>query len=324
MSGPHDSLFKAAFEQPENAAALVRSKLPLALHPCFDWSTMRLVPGSFVDEQLRHRHTDLVFTVASMFGPAYIFILFEHQSRNHPRMPLRMSRYMDRLWSRFELDHPDEPLPLIVPLVISHAPEGWNSPEHFHQLFAPELFELAPELVQYVPSFRILVDDLCRTSDDQLASRALANFAKVVLWLLRDGRVESRLRATMSKWVGLLDGLPRASLAAIVTYLAGLTSDPVIWEEFRATLHIQAPKVENEVMTLAEQWFAEGEAKGEARGEAKGKAELLLKLLGLKFRPGGELPEPDRARLTSASVVELDVWAERVLFAATLEQVFAE
>jgi hypothetical protein len=40
----------------------------------------------------------------------------------------------------------------------------------------------------------------------------------------------------------------------------------------------------------------------------------------LKF---GELPEQVRTRLAGASIPELDAWAERVLFASTLDQVFA-
>lgn len=191
MAGLHDSLFKAAFALPENAAALACCNLSSSLRACFDWSTMRLIPGTFVDEQLRNRHTDLLFEVATKFGnsrqptaaeKAFVYLLFEHQSRNHRRMPLRVSRYMDRMWSSFELSNPSGPLPPILPVVICHAPEGWTSPRRFHELFPNELFERAPELALHVPSFEIIVDDLCRTSDDQLASRALAAFAKVVLW----------------------------------------------------------------------------------------------------------------------------------------------
>lgn len=155
-----------------------------------------------------------------------------------------------------------------------------------------------------------------RSTDDELRSRAIANFAKVALWLLRDGRVDARLRGAMRSWVGLLDDLPFPALATIVRYFARVTNDPMIWEEFRANLHELAPQAEGEVMTLAEQW----EARGEARGEAKGEAKVLTKQLTLKF---GELPELYRARLASASIPELDLWAERVLFADSVEQVFA-
>ncbi|MFV8754052.1 Rpn family recombination-promoting nuclease/putative transposase [Nannocystaceae bacterium ST9] len=309
MTGqPHDSLFKAAFQQPENAAALARCNLPSSLSAHFDWSTMRLTSGSFVDEQLARRFTDLLFEVQTDFGEALVYLLFEHQSSNHPRMPLRMSRYMDRIWTRFDRQHASGPLPPIVPLLISHAPEGWTAPRSFRELFDPAIFEHAPELARFVPDFELLVDDLRRTSDDDLARRALAAFAKAALWLLRDGRA-GKLIETMPKWVGLLEGLSRPSLEAIVNYVVAVANDPMTWEAFRANLHQLAPRAEGDVMTLTEQWLNQGEAR------------MLTKLLRSKF---GELPESARSRVMSASPSELEAWIERVLVATTLEQVLGE
>jgi hypothetical protein len=65
---------------------------------------------------------------------------------------------------------------------------------------------------------------------------------------------------------------------------------------------------------------AEGEAKGEAKGEARGRAEMVLKLLTLKF---GALTPSTKKRVASASALELDGIAERVLSAKTLREVFA-
>jgi predicted transposase/invertase (TIGR01784 family) len=321
MAASHDALFKAAFQNPENAAALVCCNLPSSVRNCFDWSTMRLVSGSFVDEKLRQYHTDLLFEVASAFGPVLVYLLIEHQSHNDPRMPLRIYRYMDQIWLRFESEHPGGPLPPILPVVVCHAKEGWTAPRSFHELFPAPLFERAPELARHLPSFDLVIDDLRRTSDDDLASRALAAFAKVVLWLLRDGRRGRRLMESMPAWVGLLEGMRRSWLDPIVEYVTGITDDPVIWETFCANVHELAPGVEEDIMTLAEQWFEEGKAEGKVEGEAKGEAKVLTKQLTLKF---GELPEPYRTRLASASVPELDVWAERVLFATSLAQVFDE
>ena len=62
---------------------------------------------------------------------------------------------------------------------------------------------------------------------------------------------------------------------------------------------------------------AQGKAEGEAAGEARGRAALLLKLLQLKF---GALPDAVTARVQSASIAELDAWAERVLSATSLDE----
>jgi len=56
-----------------------------------------------------------------------------------------------------------------------------------------------------------------------------------------------------------------------------------------------------------------------AQGEARGRAELLLKLLGHRF---GSLSSESIRRVNTASIEELDALAERVLSAATVDEVF--
>ncbi|MFV8750632.1 Rpn family recombination-promoting nuclease/putative transposase [Nannocystaceae bacterium ST9] len=317
---PHDSLFKSAFRQPENAAALARCHLPSSIDAQIRWSTMALVSGSFVDQTLADRHSDLLFEVETEIGRTFVYLLFEHQSSNHPRMPLRMLVYMVRIWERFADDH-ESALPPIIPFLICHTPDGWTSPRRFHELFTP-LLEQAPELMQFVPDFRMLIDDLEHASDEELSERALAAFAKITLWLLRDGRHPSRFVTSMSNWVRGLDelvGAPNglAALHSVVRYITLVRNDQMTWDAFRANLHELAPAAEPKVMTLAEKWFNEGKAEGKAEGLTL----MLSKQLALKF---GELPLDARARLASASLDELDLWAERVLAATTLAEVFAE
>jgi len=76
-------------------------------------------------------------------------------------------------------------------------------------------------------------------------------------------------------------------------------------------------------MTTAERFREEGRTQGRAEGEAKGRTEgraaLLLKMLNLKFGP---LSAETRARVESASIDELEHWAERVLSATSLDAVF--
>ena len=55
MAGPHDALFKSVFSQPEHAVALILPRLSDALRSHVDMATLQLVPGSFVDEELRER-----------------------------------------------------------------------------------------------------------------------------------------------------------------------------------------------------------------------------------------------------------------------------
>lgn len=63
---------------------------------------------------------------------------------------------------------------------------------------------------------------------------------------------------------------------------------------------------------------AEGREEGMKKGELSGRAALLEKQLRLKF---GALDDAVPRRLHSATADELDLWAERILFASRLEDV---
>lgn len=67
---------------------------------------------------------------------------------------------------------------------------------------------------------------------------------------------------------------------------------------------------------FAKRYYSQGLAYGEARGEARGRAAMLLKQLPLNF---GALAPEVVERLQSASIEELDQWAERILTATSLE-----
>jgi predicted transposase YdaD len=84
-----------------------------------------------------------------------------------------------------------------------------------------------------------------------------------------------------------------------------------------------APRAEEVVMTAAEKLRAEGREEGREEGRAegreRGKAELLLRQLPLRFGP---LTKELQARVGDAGSDALDLWAERVLSASSIEDVF--
>jgi HEPN domain-containing protein len=63
----------------------------------------------------------------------------------------------------------------------------------------------------------------------------------------------------------------------------------------------------------------EGETIGEERGRMEGHRHLITRLLETRFGP---LPEDKMFRLQSGTAEELDAWAERLLTAASLDEVF--
>src|SRR5262245_36609486 len=117
----HDGLFKATFSQLEHAAGMIRQSLPPALVTRIDFDTLTLCRGSFVDESLKERHSDLLFSVKIADSTAYIYLLYEHQSRVEVLMAFRLLRYLVRIWEAFVENHPhSKVLPGILAVVVHH------------------------------------------------------------------------------------------------------------------------------------------------------------------------------------------------------------
>lgn len=81
-------------------------------------------------------------------------------------------------------------------------------------------------------------------------------------------------------------------------------------------------------MTLAQRWKNEGERDGLKKGREEGREEgrlearrsLVGRLLRLKFR---SLPPAAERRLAAATSDELTLWADRIVSATTLDDIFA-
>jgi hypothetical protein len=64
-----------------------------------------------------------------------------------------------------------------------------------------------------------------------------------------------------------------------------------------------------------------GERKGELKGKLEGESTLLERLIIKRF---GSITENTRTRLRTATSDQLEIWAERILDAHTLAEVFSD
>ncbi len=168
IQSPHDKYFKEVFSHADSAASFFQNYLPAKLAPHLDWSSLALQPGTFVDEKLAVRQSDLLYHVTAKKKPLFLYVLFEHQSTPDPLMPLRLLGYMLRIWDQYLKKHKRAiKLPPVLPLVLYHGQRGWSAPLCFEALF-----ELPPELGKilrpFMPKFRHKLVDLSRLLSKQL------------------------------------------------------------------------------------------------------------------------------------------------------------
>ena len=104
------SWVKWAFEQPEHAAGELRALVPPELAARIQWDTLKLEPGSLVDEDLRELHTDLLFSAQlkdeGEGRQVLSYLLFEHQSTPDRLMAVRLLVYVSRVLGRWLRQHP--------------------------------------------------------------------------------------------------------------------------------------------------------------------------------------------------------------------------
>jgi predicted transposase YdaD len=325
-------MFQRVRGHPLNAASQLRSVLPAGVLPQLDLGQLTLVPGSFVDEELCWRHTDLLFSVPVADGSerqAFLYVLIEHQSSSDPLMPFRILRYMVRIWDQWLDEHRGaKKLPAVIPLVVHHHRSPWNEPTELSELLDLDA-EATAAAAEYLPRLRFLLDDLARVDEKALRSRPLTPPARMALVLLKVAAGNQRLGAELRMWDDELRAVldrpgGMEDFVALLSYIERVGETPA--EELHELFAQLGSQAEEAYVTTAEmlrtegrvEGRAQGRAEGRTEGELRGRAESLVQLLILKFGP---LPADTLQLVHAATVDQLETWTARVLTAETLGEV---
>ena len=268
---PHDRLFRSVFSDAGEAAGLLQTALPATLRNSFDWTTLTLVDGTFIDEDLQGSQSDLLYQVEhTESGQAVsVYMLFEHQSSPDPWMPFRLLRYCCRIWEAERRDDPGKSeLRPIVPVVFYQGARSWNHSTEFAHLF-PEAVRSLP----WVPRFAHELLDQTTLEPDAVGGGIKGRIAQLLTMVAFNRHLDAALEVT----AGLLLLLRQAGGGVderrqFYLYLLA-TQDLDVVQRLREALRRRGFEEEDEIMTYAQQLLAEGEAKGRAEGEAKGRVE---------------------------------------------------
>jgi predicted transposase/invertase (TIGR01784 family) len=264
----HDSLFKFAFSRAEHAASAVRAILPARIRGLIDFDAFTLQPGSFVDVELKARHTDVLYrTRLRARDDLLVYVLFEHQSTPDHSMPLRMLGYMVRIWTAFMGENPGGTLPPILPIVLHHGPPPWSAPTRLREMFDDEVVMQFGDLL---PTANFIIDDLSTVSDDEVRARAMTGLATVTISTLKHIHDSKQLLNALRQAGAALAEVWHApdgarAIEALTRYI--MTNNEVtevaVGETLGTLLGDEAQEV---VMTTAQRLYAEGHAEGREEG----------------------------------------------------------
>ena len=191
---PHDRLFRSVFSDVSETAALLQTALPDTVRDGFDWTTLTLVDGTFVDEDLQGSQSDLLYQVehTATGQPVSMYLLFEHQSSPDLWMPLRLLRYCCRIWETDRRDDPDRrELRPIVPVVFYQGACGWSHSTEFSDLF-PEAVRSLP----WVPRFTHELLDQTTLEPEAVTGDVKGRITQLLMMVAFDRHVDAALQFT--------------------------------------------------------------------------------------------------------------------------------
>jgi len=271
------------------------------------------LPGTFVDEELRQHHSDLLFRVRLKAGSeAFAYMLLEHKSSPDPGARLQLLRYVVRILTHwYKQNQPKLPLPPVLPLLANQGPGDWNYSCEFADLFGAVPLAMTP----YLPSFRHALVDLPRVGDLALSTEVrLRAFLKALKYIRRVD-LSDRIDILLAE----APALDEKDLRVILTYLdkgAVALNNKVMRE---ALLRLVPNQTEQIMGCLTQPYYDQGKAEGKAEGRVEGEANILARLLERRF---GTLPDPLRQRIFTADVGSIEAWVERAFDAPDLQSIF--
>ena len=313
MSHEDDASYKLLFSAPEVVRDLVLGFIPDAWLHSLDYSTLEKMPGSYITDDLRQRADDVVWRVKADGEWMYLYLLIEFQSSVDSWMAVRIMTYVGLLYQdlirRGEVPG-GKRLPPVLPIVLYNGDAKWTA--------ATDIATLIPKVpglvAKYLPKLEYLLID-----ENQYAEADLAELKNLVAAIIRIEHPENEqaLLALIDLVNELLQGnaeLKRTFAIWIRAVLLRQSKDSLVLPKVQDLKELK--------MTLAErfdQWARNYEQKGIEKGIEKGEALLLQRQLTRRF---GTLPSDVVGQIAGATAAQLEQWGDRVLDAASLEEVF--
>ncbi len=301
ISHPHDSFFRYIVSKGERAIDLIRHQIPDSIAKYLNFETLSSEQDTFVDSKLKNRYSDALFKVQTVSDDSVVvYFLIDHKSSPESGVLFQLNRYINRIWERHDINHPDSSLPPVIGIVIYHGMEPWN--------IATDLktrFDCPEDFYPYQPVYRYILIDLCRMMDNQLGGSAdlraammlmkyifhpnLHDYVPMILRVLKEARSQPDFLAFFE---------------ACMLYLFN-SLNKEHHKEVEKIVHIELPVEGGEVMpTVADMFREQGREEGLEQG-CEELAKGILKLLQSKFH---DLPQSTKERITS--VHELSILAE--------------
>jgi len=308
----YDAFYKEFFSQPQMVEDLLKNYVQEEWVNHLDFSTLKPFSSNFVSDSLKKRENDLILSVKCKDSDitAYIYLLFEFQSRIDHYMAIRMLVYVGLFYQeliKHKLVKSRQSLPPVFPLVVYNGIRPWNAAQEVSGLIYTPFVSLAA----YVPNMRYFLFDISQVNakDQQDLASFLVRLEKV--------RDVDELRLILQELIQILQSPDYEHLRRRFTeFINHIVFHRVPHEQPISEFHDLKelnPMLAETVTKWTKQWKMEG--------RMEGRAAVLERLLRKRF---GAIAPMYLERIRSASIEQLDLWAERILDAKSIQEIFSQ
>lgn len=251
---PHDKLFKAAMARPKVAKEFLQEHLPSHIKKLINLNTLKQEPPSFVDEKMRKREVDILYSVRFGHRQGYIFLLFEHLSNPDRLIALRVLEYITRVLRWYCDKTKAKVLPPVYPAIIYTGLKKYPYSTNFFDLFGDDK-ELAESIL--LRPFQLL--DIKDVSDKELRKNMI--FGLMVKAMLANTHDPVGLSEILMPYLrALKDDINFIRIViTYITYTKDISDKDKFFDKLTTYL---PPKTGKIVMTIAEQLKREGKREG--------------------------------------------------------------
>ena len=277
---PHDRLFRNFLADISKAKVFLETYLPERIKKQCDFPTLRFKPGSFVEKDLKHHFSDILYSVKIAGTQGYIYTLIEHETTPRKLTPFKLLRYQIAIMKQ-HLDQGHQTLPIVIPLLFYR---GKKSPYPFSTdiMDCFENKELAQET--FLKPYPLI--DITVIPDDELRKhRGIA-----ILELIQKN-IHKRDALEFIQDIALQVAkqfLTHDQFSSLLYYISQ-EGESKNFEQFYSTLADNLPNYREDIMTLAQQLEQKGLEQGRKEGREEGRREedfvIAKKMLAKRINP---------------------------------------
>ena len=257
INTPHDKLFRKSMQIPNVAQEFLAMHLPCNIKNDLDYSSLQLLPDTFIDETLRRSQVDALFKVRYNDHDLLIYILVEQQSKPDHTMPTRRLSYKSDIWASYmetNKNGKQKTLPPIIDLHFYTGSEPYTGPLSLADLAGDNAEMIHQCLIQ--PMINIWAGDVTK---EQLKEHPWAATLEFIMKNRKNPDLRGVVRE-ISPNIRLfyMEGQIQYVLS-LYTYIENVYSCNTPVEEFaRIAGEEISTQAEKDIMTMAERIQHEG------------------------------------------------------------------